>query len=941
MYLTLFKDPNKFLFILTLGFLLSSLDTHALEDPKTDINIDDVFLAQTHVLRPTDLFFKLTADRVALLKVNITSSSGLSAPAVSAIISLNGQTTILRLKGPSKLPTYINPDEHSFDNSFTVDIPRQWVKPGFSILIKAGTIEKKIDNILVSADHVLRFRFFDFIVFGDPKEYHPFQKDTYKEMEAKLPISGLDYIYAGVFEMPAFVVFPENNNTTPARIATRNPKDNVHSMTFLSNMDALQRANGELYTTYYGAGMSTAGGGWGGGTRFAGISTFGVFWHEFGHALSLSHNNDNPKYPYSSNGLSQFRFHVGPNWGYDPIKRYFIPPTIQKNALGAEEYVKNGEMGRFKHDPMWQKNPNQQEEGYYFMHFSDYNAHKIKTFLEKTYERKMPDGSYAKWNTETSSWKTIKRRSWEVPTRENLPIYSLLGMASVTQDANLIYNPLAYTGNLVRTFDPTQVADIRAMREERFCTPCNLTLKVKQGGKTKYFALKSNFKMTSSQFERQGTRPFAVNVPQSDGKIELMELYYTPDLKNGFKGNEQLLKRWVAGQVNIPKAPSIGGKVWLDENRNGRMDQDEKGIPGVQVDAWRDTDGDGFANAKWRYEPIFTDQNGDFEFGGLEPGQWQVILHNTNFKQGKILNGYFNSPGESSPNDKVKGDDNGVKGGEYGKHWNAIVSKPFAIRDGGDPYQKVHPNSNLTVDFGFYKTNSTSIGGSVWFDVNQNNQKDEGERGIAGVHILLWKDKDGDGQPEYTGKIGHIQTDQNGNYIFDNLEPGIYQVFVWEMENFKQGGALFGMVNCEGAGDPNILTSFDDNGIPGGATVGGPPKSFISQPIHISDKTLQKGVYQYDKEKYFISINGREWIEKSPTKTFNFECYATDKDYVYLKAHVLIKLPRNGGRCYYKGVNQNNEPWNPLYMTQKISEIDDLYDGQFSNGTVDFGFQRK
>ena len=82
-------------------------------------------------------------------------------------------------------------------------------------------------------------------------------------------------------------------------------------------------------------------------------------------------------------------------------------------------------------------------------------------------------------------------------------------------------------------------------------------------------------------------------------------------------------------------------------------------------------------------------------------------------------------------------------------------------------------------------------------DSNNNNQKDQGENGIAGVKLILWKDKDGDGKPEYTGFMGGTETDQNGNYNFKNLEPGIYQVFVWEMENFEQHIHSVGLYNSK------------------------------------------------------------------------------------------------------------------------------------------------
>jgi len=900
-----------------------------------NIVIEDIFIAQTHVLRPDDPYFRLTSNRKALLKVNITSADEQASPTVVATLMLGQRTTKLILKGPAKLPRSIQKDQHTFANSFTADIPSDWVNPGLKISISAGNAQKYIEGLKIGADHTLRLRYFDFRAFGDMKVFYEFTEESFKEMEAKLPINKFDFIYAGQFDMPAFVIFPYKGN--PARVATTDTPDNHHSLTFLRNLAELQRANGEFYTTYYAAGMSTAGGGWGGGTRFAGISSFGVFWHEFGHSLSLPHNDKRPEYPYKGDNISQFDYNAGPVWAYDPVKRNFIPPTIQDNSIGGTKYQKN--WGWYKHDPMWQKDTDEQEKGYYFMHFSDYNIFKIKEYLEQSYERKSAQGGYEKWDVATSSWVPTKRAVWEYPSQENLPVYSLFGMASVTKEANFIYNPMAYTGNLIRTYDPTNAADKKAMQEDKYCEPCNLTLKIVQGGKTKYFALRNYFKSDKNPQTEEGTQPWAVNVPQSDGKIELVQLFYTPNLvANGFSEEATLLKEWKANAVNIPKAPEISGVVWLDDNRNGKRDEGEQGIAGVEIKAWQDKNGDGKGDWNASRGVVKTNEKGEYSFGGLESGAWQLILEGqSNFAPGKVLANHQNSSGENNPEDKIKGDDNGITGGGvFGGYEDWIVTKPFRIAEGGNPYSKEHPNSNKTIDFGFYTTHSTAIGGKVWLDANKNKQWDSSEKGIAKVKLVLWKDTDGDGKAETY--LGNTETDANGYYRFDKLTKGVYQVFVWEVDNFKEGGALFGMSNVEGAGNPNILVNTDDNGVAGGTSEGGPVGSFISQPINISEKALQKGTYSHAKGS-FESIDGKLWIENYGDKSFQFECYATDELHVYLKAHVLIKLPRYGGTCYFKNSEKDTE-WKSLYSLKWMMPLDNMFDGQFSNGTVDFGFYR-
>ena len=45
-----------------------------------DARIDAVFLAQTHVMKPDQPYFKLTGNRAALLKAHVISPSGAPAP---------------------------------------------------------------------------------------------------------------------------------------------------------------------------------------------------------------------------------------------------------------------------------------------------------------------------------------------------------------------------------------------------------------------------------------------------------------------------------------------------------------------------------------------------------------------------------------------------------------------------------------------------------------------------------------------------------------------------------------------------------------------------------------------------------------------------------------------------------------------------------------------
>jgi hypothetical protein len=65
-------------------------------------------------------------------------------------------------------------------------------------------------------------------------------------------------------------------------------------------------------------------------------------------------------------------------------------------------------------------------------------------------------------------------------------------------------------------------------------------------------------------------------------------------------------------------------------------------------------------------------------------------------------------------------------------------------------------------------SNCGSIGSTVWIDINNNGIIDAGEEGIANVTVSLFDDSN--------NLITTDITDGNGNYFFDGLAPGQYQV---------------------------------------------------------------------------------------------------------------------------------------------------------------------
>ncbi|MCG7421235.1 carboxypeptidase regulatory-like domain-containing protein, partial [Macrococcus epidermidis] len=130
-----------------------------------------------------------------------------------------------------------------------------------------------------------------------------------------------------------------------------------------------------------------------------------------------------------------------------------------------------------------------------------------------------------------------------------------------------------------------------------------------------------------------------------------------------------------------------------------------------------------------------TDENGHYEFPNVPPGTVTID---------------FETPDGYTPTTPNNGDDT-------------------LDSDGTTVTVTVGDKDIPTIDSGFVKTpvDLPDLGDKVWFDVDKDGIQDADEPGIEGATVTLTK-------PD--GTTVTTTTDENGNYIFENLEPGDYTV---------------------------------------------------------------------------------------------------------------------------------------------------------------------
>ncbi len=186
---------------------------------------------------------------------------------------------------------------------------------------------------------------------------------------------------------------------------------------------------------------------------------------------------------------------------------------------------------------------------------------------------------------------------------------------------------------------------------------------------------------------------------------------------------------WDAGIYLKPA--TIGDHVWIDNNRNGLQDAGEPGMPGIVVSL---LDANGAVVAV-----DTTDSNGNYLFDDLTPGDYSIRITKPD--------GFAISPINQGGNDAADSDLDPATG------QSAV-------------YTLSPDETDLSADGGLYEL--AALGDFVWNDSDHDGIQDSTETGVMGVTVRLLNGN--------SIQIAETTTDNDGFYIFRNLDPGTYQV---------------------------------------------------------------------------------------------------------------------------------------------------------------------
>ncbi len=270
---------------------------------------------------------------------------------------------------------------------------------------------------------------------------------------------------------------------------------------------------------------------------------------------------------------------------------------------------------------------------------------------------------------------------------------------------------------------------------------------------------------------------------------------------------------------------SLGNYVWFDYNGDGIQNEAPfDGVNGVTVELYVDN-GDGSPGAGDTLvatQATADDANGFpgyYRFDGLAPG----VPYYVKFSVPASANGFTSR--DQGGDDTVDSDANTVSG--YG----------HIVTLAADEYDPSH-DAGITLPMG-----GLLLGNQVWLETDNDGifEPQNGETGVNGVRLSLYKDVNGDGVPsidEYAGATFTVTSNGlDGRYEFGALDGGDYIVVV-DLSNFSGTGALAGLQTCTGndpAPDPDDDYNGDDNGGHIGAVLGSLPVQLTPNGEPVTD----------------------------------------------------------------------------------------------------------
>ena len=226
---------------------------------------------------------------------------------------------------------------------------------------------------------------------------------------------------------------------------------------------------------------------------------------------------------------------------------------------------------------------------------------------------------------------------------------------------------------------------------------------------------------------------------------------------------------------------NLGGTLYRDSDVSYSKSDTEARFAGRTI-ALLDGNGNPILDKDGNPVTTTTDENGNYQFTGLAPGNYKVSIV-----------------------DPTTGDLAGLTN-----------TQAYNGRNATEASVTIGDSSVQGVDFGFVKP--ATIGDRVWNDQDRNGV-DNGEPGVPGVTVIL---KDASGN-----EVARTRTDANGNYRFEGVLPGTYSVSIEVPAGYEAVATSKDVTVAEG--EVNLDMDFPLTLIPAAPSPSQPVKSILAK----------------------------------------------------------------------------------------------------------------
>ena len=226
---------------------------------------------------------------------------------------------------------------------------------------------------------------------------------------------------------------------------------------------------------------------------------------------------------------------------------------------------------------------------------------------------------------------------------------------------------------------------------------------------------------------------------------------------------------------------NLGGTLYRDSDASYSKSDTEARFAGRTI-ALLDGNGNPILDKDGHPVTTTTDENGNYQFTGLAPGNYKVSIV-----------------------DPTTGDLAGLTN-----------TQAYNGRNATEASVTIGDSSVQGVDFGFVKP--ATIGDRVWNDQDRNGV-DNGEPGVPGVTVIL---KDASGN-----EVARTKTNANGNYRFEGVLPGTYSVSIEVPAGYEAVATSKDVTVAEG--EVNLDMDFPLTLIPAAPSPSQPVKSILAK----------------------------------------------------------------------------------------------------------------